>query len=54
MTQEDRERLHQLLDYAIDNSEDYVIGQFAKMSLEYQVAIRRYRLHINVEDEVIN
>lgn len=51
MKQEDRERLHQLLDYAIDQDEEYVIMQYATMDLEWQLRVRRYRLHIKIEEE---
>lgn len=51
MTDEDRQRLHQLLDYAIDHNEDYVIMQFARMDLEYHVHKTTYRMRIKKEEE---
>jgi len=53
MTQEDRERLHKLLDYAIDADENYVIAQYAWMDLEWHLHKKTYRLHIdNVKEEL--
>lgn len=49
MTDEDRQRLHQLLDYAIDNNEDYVIAQYARMDLDWHLHKETYRLHIKKE-----
>jgi hypothetical protein len=51
LTPEDRERLHKLLDYALDEEEDYVIAQYATMSLDWQLHRRLYRLNLKVEDE---
>ena len=51
MTDEDRQRLHQLLDYAIDSNENYVLMQFANISLDWQLNIKRYRLHFKIEEE---
>lgn len=51
MTDEDRQRLHQLLDYAIDHNEDYVIMQFARMDLNYQLHRTIYRMNIRKEEE---
>ena len=46
MTDKDRERLHRLLDYAIDNNEDYVIAQYAQMNLTFNIHKEIYRLSI--------
>lgn len=51
MTDEDRQRLHQLLDYAIDNDENYVLMQYANMSLNWQLHFKRYRLHFKIEED---
>ena len=45
MTPEDRQRLHELLDWALDHDEDYAILRFAEVSLDYQLHIQEYRLH---------
>ena len=44
MTTEDRQRLHELLDWALDHDEDYAIMRFANVSLDYQLHIQEYRL----------
>jgi len=49
MTDEDRERLHQLLDWAIDHDEDYVIAQYARMDLDWHLHKEIYRLQIKKE-----
>lgn len=46
MTPDDRQRFHELLDYALDNHEDYVLMRFAEMDLDFQLHIKEYRLHI--------
>lgn len=51
LTPEDRERLHQLLDFALDENEDYVIAQYANLSLDWQLHRRIYRLNIKVEND---
>ena len=55
MTPEDRQRLHQLLDYAIDHDESFVIAQYARMDLDFHVHRTIYKMNIikdeeNVED----
>lgn len=52
MTQEDKDRLHALLDYAIDNDEDYVIAQYAWLDLDWHLHKETYRLHIDKKKEV--
>lgn len=51
MTEEDRKRFHELLDWALDHAEDYVIMQFARMDLEYHVHKTTYRMRIKKEEE---
>lgn len=51
MNEEDRQRYHQLLDYALDHNEEYVIMQFAKMDLDFQIHRTRYSMHIRKEKE---
>ena len=51
MTEEDRNRFHELLDWALDHAEDYVIMQFANMDLEYHVHKTIYRMRIKKEEE---
>lgn len=46
---EDRIRLHQLLDYACDTNQDYVIMQFANMDLDWHLHKEIYRLQIKKE-----
>ena len=46
MTDKDRERLHRLLNFAIDNNEDYVIAQYAQMNLTFNIHKEIYRLSI--------
>ena len=53
MTDEDRSRLHQLLDYAIDNDEEYVIMQYARMDLEFQLHRTIYRMRVKKEENEI-
>ena len=52
MTQEDKDRLHALLDYAIENNEDYVIAQYAWLDLDWHLNKETYRLHIDKKKEV--
>ena len=51
MTDEDRKRFHELLDWALDHAEDYVIMQFANMDLSFQIHRTLYRMHIKKEEE---
>lgn len=51
MTEEDRKRFHELLDWALDHAEDYVIMQFANMDLSFQIHRTLYRMHIKKEEE---
>lgn len=53
MAPEDRIRLHNLLDYAIYHNEEYVIAQFAVMDFEYHVKMKRYKMLIKTEEDVI-
>lgn len=51
MTPEDRQRLHQLLDYALDSNQEFVIMQFARMDLEFHVHRTIYRMNIRKDEE---
>lgn len=51
MNKVDRERLHQLLDYALDNGEEYVIMEFARMDLEFHLHKTIYRLKLKKNEE---
>jgi hypothetical protein len=51
ITVEDRKRFHELLDYALDEAEDYAIMRFAEMSLDFQLHVQEYRLHFKKYDE---
>lgn len=51
MTQEDRKRFHELLDYALDTNQDYVIYQFANMDLDFNLHRETYRLLIKKEND---
>lgn len=51
MTPEDRQRLHQLLDYALDSNQEFVIMQFARMDLEFHVHRTIYKMNIRKEEE---
>lgn len=51
MNEEDRRRLHELLDYACDTNQDYVILQFARMDLDFQIHRTRYSMHIRKDKE---
>ncbi len=53
MTEEGRARLHNILDYALDNDEDYVLMQFAQMDLDYHIKRKTYRLMIKKEDSFL-
>lgn len=46
ITTEDRQRLHELLDYALDSNQEYVIMQFARMDLDWHLHRRVYRLKV--------
>ena len=46
MTQEDRQRFHELLDWALDHHEEYAIMQFANLDFDFQLHTKQYRLHI--------
>ena len=50
VTEEDRERFHQLLDYALDMNEEYVIAQYARMNLDFNIKREIYRLHFKKND----
>ena len=50
ITTDDRARFHELLDYALDNEENYVIMQFAQMDLAYHLHRKIYRLHLSTEE----
>ena len=43
----DRERFHQLLDYALDNQEKFVITQVANIDDKYVLHITQYRLYLD-------
>ena len=51
MTEEDRRRLHELLDYALDTNQEYVLYQFARMDLQYNIHKTIYRMRIKKEEE---
>lgn len=51
MTDDDRQRFHELLDWAIDHDEDYVIAQYARMDLDWHLHKEIYTLHINKKNE---
>ncbi len=51
ITDEDRKRFHELLDYALDTNQDYVLYQFARMDLEYQIHRTVYRLKLKKTEE---
>lgn len=46
MNEDDRKRLHELLDYAIDHDEDFVIAQFAQMNLDFHIKREILTMHI--------
>lgn len=46
MNEDDRKRLHELLDYAIDTAQDYVIYQFAQMNLDFHIKREILTMHI--------
>lgn len=46
----DRERWHQLLEYALDNKEKFVIAQVANIYKD-RLNIMRYRLYITKDEE---
>ena len=51
MTDEDRKRLHDLLDYAIDSDHNYVVAEYARMSLDWQLRRKRYWLSLKTEED---
>lgn len=51
MTEEDKQRLHQLLDYAIESDQNYVVAEYARMSLDWQLRRKRYWLSIKTEED---
>lgn len=51
MTDEDKQRFHELLDYALDTNQDYVLYQFARMDLEYHIHKTVYRLKLKKTEE---
>lgn len=51
MNEEDRRRLHELLDYALDTNQEYVLYQFAMIDLQYHVHKTTYRMRIKKEEE---
>ena len=53
MTEEDRKRLHELLDYALDTEQDYVVMQFAIMDLDFHLHRIFYRLKFDKKNETI-
>ena len=50
-TIEDRKRFHELLDYALDTNQDYVLYQFARMDLDFNLHKTVYRLKIKKSEE---
>ena len=50
LSKEDRQRFHNLLDYALDNDEDYVIMQFAQMDLDWHIKKETYRLSLKKDE----
>lgn len=52
MNEEDRKRFHELLDYAIDTNQDYVIMQYAEMNLNFQIKRELLRLRLKKEYDV--
>lgn len=51
MTEEDRKRFHELLDYALDTNQDYVLYQFARMDLDFKLHKTVYRLKLKKSEE---
>lgn len=51
LTDEDKTRLHNLLDYAIENDEEFVIMQYAEMNLNFHLHRTIYRMTINKTEE---
>ena len=51
MTSEDAARLHELLDYAIESDQNYVVAEYARMSLDWQLRRKRYWLSIKTEED---
>ena len=52
ITTDDRARLHELLDYALDTAQDYVIMQFARMDLDFHIHQTIYRMNIKKDENV--
>ena len=50
MAPEDRTRLHELLDYALNEAEDFVIAQFARADLDFHIQRTIYKMNIKKED----
>lgn len=50
-TIEDRKRFHELLDYALDSNQDYVLYQFARMDLDFNLHRTIYRLKIEKSEK---
>lgn len=46
MTDEDRQRFHELLDWTIDHNENFAIAQYAQMNLTFNIYKEIYRLSI--------
>ena len=51
ITDEDRKRLHQLLDYAIESDQNYVVAEYARLSLDWHLRRKRYWLSIKTEQD---
>ena len=51
MTNDDRQRFHELLDWMIDHDENFAIAQYARMDLEYQIHRTVYRLKLKKTEE---
>lgn len=49
-TDDDRKRLHELLDYALDTAQDFVIMQFARADLDFHIQRTIYKMNIKKED----
>ena len=51
LSDEDRARLHKLLDYALDHDESFVIAQYARMDLDFHVHRTIYKMNIIKDEE---
>ena len=51
MNEEDRSRLHELLDWAINHDESFAIAQYARMDLDWHIHKEIYRLSIKKEHD---